>query len=1186
MLDLKLDHFKNVFAEDDGPSWQRVTPFRSGATFEGGGPVTSTGGRLEFPGFTRSDGLFETDSGDGNPTMSVSATGNQYIDGLLTSDAWADATIQYSFPTATGVYSYGAGTYMTGFNALTAQQETAADFALALGGPSGTDGFSVEGITNLGVVFDASPDSTSGIKEEIRLANTTWSGVGTAEVADFPGNYISTTLDDNGDVWFGTYASNIYRTPTAGNFAWHTHIHEIGHALGLKHGHENSVYGPLPADRDSMEYTVMTYRSYINDPLSGGYSNETWGYAQTWMMLDIQALQEIYGADYTTNSGNTVYSWDPGSGNTVVNGDVAIAPGGNRIFATIWDGGGTDTYDLSAYSNDLELDLRPGEHSLFSSTQQANLGDGNFARGNIFNALLHDGNTASLIENAIGGSGDDVIVGNQAANALTGGAGDDSMSGREGDDDFIYDDASAVGNDTISGGTGTNDEIVIQGAGTFDLSSTLVQISGIERIRFDQAGAGSTLRISAQEVDQSSELDDVLIDGWNNTGTGAERVEVVAGPYTVIDLSAWTFTGWNPEHGDRVAILGDGSNEAITGTSEADEIISGAGVDTLDGGAGDDSIDSGQGFDSVIGGLGNDTIFNATSDGFDSIDGGGGLGDLLDIEDSYIATITYDLVAGTWGTTGGATRTIANVENIDGGGGAESIIGDGADNTFWGRGGDDTIDGGSGDDTIDGGDGGDVIRGGWGIDSITGGLGNDNLRGGSTFDDTLLGQDGNDTLEAVGGGLIDGGVDDDLFVVLNGNLIGDTDTSDGDLFDGGSGIDTFDMSAEGSNGFTVDLGAGTIDRGTVGSNTVGIAGFEHLIGSNQADDFDAGGGLNVTLEGNDGNDTLTGGLNDQTIAGGDGDDLIDGGFAAGSFVGDNLSGGNGDDTITGASANDTISGNADDDSLYGNAGNDTLLGGGGNDRMEGGDDNDVLFGSSNSDSLHGGLGDDTLDGGGGYDTAVYAGIYAPVTVNLESGIASGGAGSDVLSNIEHVFGSASNDTIYGTNTHGNRLEGSAGNDTIYGLDGRDTILGGNSDDRLYGGDDVDKLLGGAQDDFLDGGGATDFLTGGTGADTFVLRSIDDTGVGRWNRDQIRDFDATEGDEISLYLVDADATTGGNQAFTYAGTSFTGTAGELILNDYVLSGVDVTIASMDVDGDAVIDGQLYIVGGAVIGDFVL
>ncbi|MCC1495163.1 calcium-binding protein, partial [Cognatishimia sp. F0-27] len=257
---------------------------------------------------------------------------------------------------------------------------------------------------------------------------------------------------------------------------------------------------------------------------------------------------------------------------------------------------------------------------------------------------------------------------------------------------------------------------------------------------------------------------------------------------------------------------------------------------------------------------------------------------------------------------------------------------------------------------------------------------------------------------------------------------------------------------------------------------------------------------------------------------------------------------------------------------------DTLIGGAGEDRLEGGDGADSLDGGSFADRLVGGLGDDTIEGGGNFDTVLYTGLAAGVSVNLENGSASGGGGTDMLSGVENVFGSGQADTIYGTNLHGNRLEGSNGNDTIYGLDGRDTILGGNNDDRILGGADVDQILGGAGADFLDGGAGRDFYTGGSGADNFVFRSIADTGVGQFARDEVRDFSSAEGDVINLFLIDADANAGGNQAFTVVG-SFTGTAGELTLLNTVKSGVNVTIASMDVDGDALIDGQVYIVGTA-------
>src|SRR5262249_53745922 len=142
-------------------------------------------------------------------------------------------------------------------------------------------------------------------------------------------------------------------------------MHELGHAMGFDHPHGDSAigdhFGNLPTEWDSMEFTVMTYRSYVGAP-AGPYSNEQWSYAQSLMMLDIAALQYLYGADYTDQT-NTVYSWSPITGVMSINGvaeNPATAPGGNRIFRTILDGGGVDTYDFSNYMTDLHVDLNPG----------------------------------------------------------------------------------------------------------------------------------------------------------------------------------------------------------------------------------------------------------------------------------------------------------------------------------------------------------------------------------------------------------------------------------------------------------------------------------------------------------------------------------------------------------------------------------------------------------------------------------------------------------------------------------------------------------------------------------------------------------------------------------------------------------------------------------------------------------
>jgi serralysin len=371
-------------------------------------------------------------------SISLSGIGNAYYDGLNSGVRWS-GQVTYSFPDAPADYvnpytgSGNAEPTSPGFAQVSAEQMRAVRHMLdgtgAVG--NGSNYGNVEAITNLDfaelVVGSGGADMMIAQSPD---ANPT-------AYAYYPSNQAA-----GGDVWFGTTSN--YRTPQLGDYSYLTHIHELGHALGLKHAHETG--GPanvaVPNDRNSLEFTVMTYRSFVNGA-NGPYSNETFGYPTTFMMLDIVQLQYAYGIDYGYNSGNSTYTWSPTTGEMFINGVGQGAPGGggggsaNRIFLTIWDGNGIDTYDLSNYSSNLVIDLNPGGHSVFSTSQLANLGNGNFSRGNVFNALQWGTDARSLIENATGGVGNDRITGNVANNLLRGGDGSDTIRGSFGND-LIY----------------------------------------------------------------------------------------------------------------------------------------------------------------------------------------------------------------------------------------------------------------------------------------------------------------------------------------------------------------------------------------------------------------------------------------------------------------------------------------------------------------------------------------------------------------------------------------------------------------------------------------------------------------------------------------------------------------------------------------------------------------------------
>ncbi len=449
-------------------------------------------------------------SGTGNSAKTVNATGKRLIDASLSGDAWAGGSIDFSFPVSPAEYAagYTLENEPNTFGAVSTAIQATARFGLDQAyGNTANDGFSVEGFTNLAI------SETTASKANLRFAETD-AAIGGAWA------YLPTTAEPGGDVWFGT---GFLVNPVAGNYDWFTILHETGHALGLKHGHvaENG-FPTLPATKNSMEYSIMTYASYVGDT-GNAFVNETWGFAQTYMMSDIAALQHMYGADFTTNSGATTYSWAPGSGNTLVNGTAGITPGTNRIFATIWDGGGIDTYDLSAYSTNLALNLRPGKYSVFDTVQLANLGDGNFARGNIFNALQYQSDVRSLIENAIGGSGNDVIKGNIAQNTITGNAGNDYLVGGRGDD-LIF---GNTGNDELRGDSGN--DTLYAGAGNDLLRGGL----GTDTLT---GGAGNDTFIFRRTIDFSEASSEDFITDFEKTGDKL-KLNGEATPYSAADVS-------------------------------------------------------------------------------------------------------------------------------------------------------------------------------------------------------------------------------------------------------------------------------------------------------------------------------------------------------------------------------------------------------------------------------------------------------------------------------------------------------------------------------------------------------------------------------------------------------------------------------------------------------------------------
>ena len=277
----------------------------------------------------------------------------------------------------------------------------------------------------------------------------------------------------------------------------------------------------------------------------------------------------------------------------------------NKVRTTIWDGDGNDTHDFSDYRSDLKIQLAPGTWSITSDDQRASkkLGSVTYkAVGSIANAYLFNGDPRSLIENAIGGWGNDIITGNQADNVLTGNAGDDTLDGAVGNDALFGGDGNdkligGEGDDTLDGGTGN--DVLSGGAG----NDVYYVDSASDRV-VEGSGPGTDTVYSTVDYSLVDYVENLTLQGQARIGNGNSLNNVIIGN----DL------------GDR--LYGGGGNDSLTGGRGADTLDGGDGADRLYGGAGNDMLYGGAGDDNLYGGPGNDTLEGGM--GTDVLDGRAG----------------------------------------------------------------------------------------------------------------------------------------------------------------------------------------------------------------------------------------------------------------------------------------------------------------------------------------------------------------------------------------------------------------------------------------------------------------------------------------------------------------------------------------------------------------------------------
>ena len=354
-------------------------------------------------------------------TTLTPASGINNTDALLSGVQWAPGadgvtTLTFSFPWAdTGSAAWSAN--YSGINepatgsALTPLQQEAVRKAFALWS-------SVANIT-----FTEVPETTTNVGD-LRFGATN------AQFAPAWASFPNETVASGGDVWISAAR---YNSPSS--IVFYTFLHEIGHALGLKHTFLESNLGFgnfVDRQHDDVGMSLMSYTSG-SFRVPGAMVDVVINSPSSPMILDIAAIQHMYGANMTYRTDNDTYDY---GGNKV------------KVIETIWDAGGNDTISFYGFNGNATINLEPGSISIgVDPTTVYMFSDPLFSYIGIAQNCI--------IENAVGSLGQDSIVGNSVNNILKGDYGDDSINGMLGDDSL----EGGEGNDTVIGNLG-NDTVI------------------------------------------------------------------------------------------------------------------------------------------------------------------------------------------------------------------------------------------------------------------------------------------------------------------------------------------------------------------------------------------------------------------------------------------------------------------------------------------------------------------------------------------------------------------------------------------------------------------------------------------------------------------------------------------------------------------------------------------------------
>ena len=301
-----------------------------------------------------------------------------------------------------------------------------------------------------------------------------------------------------------------------GTYGALTLIHEIGHALGLKHpfAGKDNVTPYLPTAENKTLWTLMSYESSPDQ------------YSFNFSPLDIAALQYIYGPSTKARTGNDNYAISQNS------------------YNFIWDGVGNDTLDASALTQGATLYMTPGYWSFVGSARASTITSAGQATVNF----------GTVLENLIGSAFADNLHGNDVNNVINGGAGNDQITG-------------GGGNDNIDGGVGIDIAIFSGASKGYKISTeaTSVLVTG------DAITDGIDTLLNIERIRFSDKS--IAIDLNGNAGISAKVIGAVLGKTQVQNL---TYVGLGLSYLDKGMSYSDLSALALTavGATTNDAVVS------------------------------------------------------------------------------------------------------------------------------------------------------------------------------------------------------------------------------------------------------------------------------------------------------------------------------------------------------------------------------------------------------------------------------------------------------------------------------------------------------------------------------------------------------------------------------------------------------------------------------------